>query len=316
VNDGLINESITTLYIGIPLPNTGLCLPVANETNQDNSQIPYTGDRGWSDKLEAFCRAVDVNIVGQAIGKLKQIVETIAPTSNEVGEIDLGLSEGVIFQVIASVTGVSDDCDVEFAAAAYGSPDNQYEIGSREVEEFDVIKNISESVAALSNVVGYVDINLSEGMVFKVTGAVTGSSDDCNIEFSASAYGSPTNLYEVGQDSEGITLWNPSVDGNWEDRNAWGFDGLTAGRLYYRLSNNDVNPITIDVQIKIVGNVVSTLTEPAWNPDVDGVWDDRGAWGFTGLTDGKLYYRVTNNGTNSIVMTVQIKAVGFENALV
>jgi len=184
VNEGLMNESMTTLYIGIPLPYTNLCIPAANETNQDNSQVPYTGERGWSDKLEAFIRAIDINIVGQAIGKIKQVVETIGATSNETGEIDLGLAEGQIYQVFATVTG---------------------------------------------------------------------SSTDCNIEFSASVYGEPDNQYEIGQDDEGVTLWNPSSDGDWNDRNAWGFHSLVDGKLYYRFTNNGISSIVMTVQIRAIG---------------------------------------------------------------
>jgi hypothetical protein len=51
VNSGEIDESQTTLYFGIPLENSNACLPAFNETNQDNSQSPYNGERGFEDKL-------------------------------------------------------------------------------------------------------------------------------------------------------------------------------------------------------------------------------------------------------------------------
>lgn len=55
VNEGEITEHQTSLYMGIPLPNSGACLPALNETNQDNSQSPYDGSRGYEEKVnQAF----------------------------------------------------------------------------------------------------------------------------------------------------------------------------------------------------------------------------------------------------------------------
>jgi hypothetical protein len=51
VNQGEIDESATTLYIGVALLGTGGCLPALNETNQDNSQSPYDGSRGTEEKI-------------------------------------------------------------------------------------------------------------------------------------------------------------------------------------------------------------------------------------------------------------------------
>lgn len=51
VNAGEIDESQTTLYMGIALANSGAYLPALNETNQDNSQSPYDGSRGTEEKI-------------------------------------------------------------------------------------------------------------------------------------------------------------------------------------------------------------------------------------------------------------------------
>jgi hypothetical protein len=51
VNEGEIDESQTTLYMGVPLANSGASLPAMNETNQDNSQSPYDGSRGTEEKV-------------------------------------------------------------------------------------------------------------------------------------------------------------------------------------------------------------------------------------------------------------------------
>ena len=52
-----------------------------------------------------------------------------------------------------------------------------------------------------------------------------------------------------------------------------------------------------------------------WAPSTDGDWVDRTPWGFAGLTGGVLYWRVTNNGTGAVNLTVTVKATGYETAL-
>lgn len=59
VNAGGVSESKTTLFIGVAMASTGLCKPAMNETNHDNSQSPYTGERGYEDKLNAWLDKVD-----------------------------------------------------------------------------------------------------------------------------------------------------------------------------------------------------------------------------------------------------------------
>lgn len=52
-----------------------------------------------------------------------------------------------------------------------------------------------------------------------------------------------------------------------------------------------------------------------WAPSTDGDWVDRTPWGFSGLTGGVLYWRVTNNGTSLVNLTVTVKATGYDAAL-
>jgi len=64
---GLPSESVTILYIGVVLENSGLCLPALNETNEDNSQAPYTGERGYEEKHTAFFKWIDENASGGGV---------------------------------------------------------------------------------------------------------------------------------------------------------------------------------------------------------------------------------------------------------
>lgn len=379
VDEGLTTEDIKVLYLGIPLMVSGLPIPALNETTFDNRWLLIDGSKGWERKLTAWIKWIEAHLGGTGFGIVGQVSKTILATSTVTGSIDFNLSEGLVFKVLGMVTGSSEDCDIEFSASPYGTPVNLYQVGRQEDIQFDIVAEVTRSIVASSTVTGYLNINRSEGIVFKVTGSVvgdssdcdmelaasafgtppvlyeigrrevedldvtksfsheltsgsiatgfvalnkpegtcfevigtvTGDSDDCNIEFSAEAYGTPTNLYEIGQDDEGLTLWNPSIDGNWEDRNAWGFKGLTAGRLYYRVSNNGANTVTMAVQIKVMGESDTVLDEPLWDPNVDGDWVDRHAWGFDGLTDGKLYYKLYNNDAHTIDMTLQVTASG------
>lgn len=58
VNAGLVTEDRKTLYFGVPLASGGN-LPAIGETNQDNSQAPYTGEYGHAEKTnDLFARSV------------------------------------------------------------------------------------------------------------------------------------------------------------------------------------------------------------------------------------------------------------------
>lgn len=60
VDAGLITEDVSELYLGIPLPTSGLCLPAFNETIQDNSQ--GTDYYGYERKYTAFSKWLDANV--------------------------------------------------------------------------------------------------------------------------------------------------------------------------------------------------------------------------------------------------------------
>jgi hypothetical protein len=62
VNAGLPDESITNLYFGIPLEGSGLLMPAFNETNEDNFESPYTGERGYSIKANANVRSLSAHV--------------------------------------------------------------------------------------------------------------------------------------------------------------------------------------------------------------------------------------------------------------
>lgn len=51
VNEGLPDQSRTTLYLGIASEGSSLCYPALGETIQDNSKDPFTGVRGTEEKL-------------------------------------------------------------------------------------------------------------------------------------------------------------------------------------------------------------------------------------------------------------------------
>jgi len=63
VNEGEIDEHKTTLYLGIPLVNSSIILSALNETNQDNSQAPYTGSRGYEEKINQALSILDTGFV-------------------------------------------------------------------------------------------------------------------------------------------------------------------------------------------------------------------------------------------------------------
>ena len=89
VDAGLVTESKTTLFFSVPLQYTGLCLPAMNETNQDNSQSPYDGARGFEDKLNAFLVKLD-EVAGQGVIRKKAVIDivdcTAAPPTEVTGD--------------------------------------------------------------------------------------------------------------------------------------------------------------------------------------------------------------------------------------
>jgi hypothetical protein len=182
-NLGYVNESVSTLFIGVALEFTGFCLPAMNETNQDNSQSPYTGYRGYEEKLNAFLRQVDIDSKRYAVESFSQAV---GAGGTERGNITWFLNEGMIYYVKASKTA--------------------------------------------------------------------GASDNTNLKFGdASFAGTPNVLYEI--EDNGTPKWNPDADGDWVDRNVFGILGLTDGKLYWELINNGASSATYSVEIRAIGKV-------------------------------------------------------------
>lgn len=114
---------------------------------------------------------------------------------------------------------------------------------------------VTQTVPGSSSATTYFDLGLTEGCVFQVTASVIlGTCNDADLELAASAYGTPTNLYRIGQDASGNPRWDPGVDGDWIDRNPWGFRGLAAGgRMYYKLSNNDAGAVDFRFWVYVIG---------------------------------------------------------------
>lgn len=130
--------------------------------------------------------------------------------------------------------------------------------GTAVVSEYLSVSATSIVVAAGDTETGYLDTAASrpgavDGVVFLVSAAVTvGSSEDVDLELADGAFtGSPNILYQIGDDSGGDPNWNPTADGAWEDRNAWGFTGLTDGRLYYRFTNGTGGSETVTVSLQV-----------------------------------------------------------------
>ncbi|MCP4570310.1 MAG: hypothetical protein GY841_22240 [FCB group bacterium] len=74
-----VTKDIQELAVGIPLPNSGLVLPGARETIQDNQ---YTGaDAGWYVKFERLMKWLDANSGGTLNGVSPTVVDAIATWS-------------------------------------------------------------------------------------------------------------------------------------------------------------------------------------------------------------------------------------------
>lgn len=64
VDEGLATEDVSVRYVGLKWPTSSLAVPALTETNQDNSQAPHTGYRGWEEKLLEYLWWVENNIGG------------------------------------------------------------------------------------------------------------------------------------------------------------------------------------------------------------------------------------------------------------
>jgi hypothetical protein len=113
----------------------------------------------------------------------------------------------------------------------------------------------TKAITPMSNVMGYMEVGVNEGLVYYLQASVTVSStSDADVELGDADFsGSPNILYEIGYEDGGDPLWDPTADGNWVDRNAFGVLGLTDGKLYYRLTNNGPNTISMTLEVRILG---------------------------------------------------------------
>jgi hypothetical protein len=62
VDVGLATEDVSVRYVGLQWPVSSKAMPALSETNQDNSQTPFTGYRGWEEKIMDYLWWVEQNI--------------------------------------------------------------------------------------------------------------------------------------------------------------------------------------------------------------------------------------------------------------
>jgi hypothetical protein len=112
-------------------------------------------------------------------------------------------------------------------------------------------------VASGTSVDGSIDIGINQGIIYKVgVEVVSGTCDDADVLLGDSSFsGSPNILYQIGRTSLDEPIWVPD-DGDWVDRNPLGFDGLTGGLLYYRLTNNSATSVTFNVLVRAQGSII------------------------------------------------------------
>jgi hypothetical protein len=112
VDAGLATEDIVVLYAGVPLPISGLPIPAFNETYFDNSQPPFTGERGYEAKLTAFFKWLDLNAgggvaspwaAGAGVGAIKRVLDLIGTAAGDYA-LNAGL-DGEASTDYSTVTG-------------------------------------------------------------------------------------------------------------------------------------------------------------------------------------------------------------------
>lgn len=64
VDAGLLTEDVAVLYVGMVWPFSGLAVPALTETQQDNSVAPFTGVRGWEQKIIEYLWWVNTAVGG------------------------------------------------------------------------------------------------------------------------------------------------------------------------------------------------------------------------------------------------------------
>ena len=100
VNAGLPAESMKTLYFGVPLANTAWSLPALGETNQDNSQSPYSGERGAESKISSIFRDIRSKLFDRQIAAEKGAANGYAGLDASAhvvsGQLDFGTASGTV----------------------------------------------------------------------------------------------------------------------------------------------------------------------------------------------------------------------------
>jgi len=66
VDEGLATEDVSVRAVYLKWPISGKAFPALSETNQDNSQPPNTGIRGWEEKIHEYLWWVEQNIGGSS----------------------------------------------------------------------------------------------------------------------------------------------------------------------------------------------------------------------------------------------------------
>lgn len=146
----LPTKDIQTLYFGVPLPNSGLCIPALNETTQDNIDSPP----GYQGKLDAFLRWCDANAGGGSpvpVGTpfdVKLGFGTQAPDSEVLGTFEMDLATVGLLATTYKV--VYTMCPVDLAYVGGYVVSGEYEFvvtANSSATESTTILNSEESVA-------------------------------------------------------------------------------------------------------------------------------------------------------------------------
>ena len=105
VNEGYPSEHATTLYFGVPLEGSGLCLPALSETNQDNSQSPYSGIRGSEEKLVSLLKFSEARLTSSLRRSLLATNTTLSVGEDNENRLYLIANDGVVVTLPDVSTG-------------------------------------------------------------------------------------------------------------------------------------------------------------------------------------------------------------------
>lgn len=118
-------------------------------------------------------------------------------------------------------------------------------------------EDLSIVVASGMSADGSIDLGVNQGVIYKVKVEVAaGQCDDADVKLgNADFSGSPEIVYQIGRTVLDEPIWVPDA-GNWNDRNPLGFDNLTDGILYYRVTNNGSFSLTVNLLVRAQGVLV------------------------------------------------------------